>query len=57
MLNRLKRAIGIKNKHAVGEIKEHGKLLAAIILDEKDRDLSRKERIERFKDWQKEQGV
>jgi hypothetical protein len=56
LFSKFKRAIGIKNKYAVREIKEHGKLRAAVIVsDEEQKTLGRKERLERFRQWQKEQ--
>ncbi|MDR3341805.1 MAG: hypothetical protein LBT14_03275 [Treponema sp.] len=58
LLNKLKRFIGLKNRYTVDEIKEDGKLQAAVILDQVEREtLSRRERMERFNQWQKEQGI
>jgi hypothetical protein len=58
LFNKFKRAIGLKNKYAVKEIKQDGKLRAAILLSDDEREtLGRKERIERFKMWQTEQGL
>jgi hypothetical protein len=58
LFNRFKRAIGLKNRYAVQEIKEGGKLLGAVLLnDEECATFNRKERIERFRQWQTEQGV
>jgi hypothetical protein len=57
LFNKIKRAIGIRNKYAVREIKEHGKLRGAVLLSDEEREtLTRKERAERFRQWQKEQG-
>jgi hypothetical protein len=42
LFNKFKRAVGIKNKYTVREIKEGGKLKA--------------DRLERFRKWRKEQG-
>jgi hypothetical protein len=58
LFDKLNRAIGIKNKYAVREIKEDGRLKAAALLSNEERQtLSRKERMERFRQWQKEQGL
>jgi hypothetical protein len=58
LFTRIKRAIGIKNKCAVREIKENGKLRSAVLLSDEEREtLGRKERMERFRQWQKEQGL
>jgi hypothetical protein len=57
LFSKLKRILGLRNKYAVREIKEDGKLRAAILLSDDDRKtLSKAERIERFKKWWKEQG-
>jgi hypothetical protein len=57
LFSKFKRAIGLKNKYAVTEIKEGGKLKAAVLLtDEEQKTLSKAERLERFRQWQKEQG-
>jgi hypothetical protein len=58
LFNKIKRAIGIKNKYAVREIKENSKLRGAVLLSDEEREtLGRKERAERFRQWQKEQGL
>jgi hypothetical protein len=58
LFNKFKRAIGLKNKYAVRELKEGGKLRAAVLLtDDERKTLSREDRIKRFKQWQKEQGL
>jgi hypothetical protein len=57
LFKKFKRAIGLRNKYAVKEIKEDGKLRAAVLLtDDERRTLSKEERIKRFRQWQKEQG-
>jgi hypothetical protein len=44
--------MGGRNKYSVREIKDGGKLRAAIILTDEERDeLSKEERIERFRKW------
>jgi hypothetical protein len=58
LFNKFKRAIGLKNKYAVREIKEDGRLRAAVLLGDKEqKTLSKEDRIERFKQWKKEQGL
>jgi hypothetical protein len=57
LFSRFKRAVGLKNKYALQEIKEGGKLRAAVLLSDDEREtLSKAERMERFKKWRKEQG-
>jgi hypothetical protein len=54
---RLKRAVGLKNRYTKKEIKEGGRLKAAVILtDEEQKTFSRAERLKRFKKWMDEQG-
>jgi hypothetical protein len=56
LFRKRKKALGLKNKYAVKEIKEGGELKAAVLLsDEERKTLSKKERMERFRQWQKEQ--
>jgi hypothetical protein len=58
LFNKLKRAVGLKNKYAVKEIKENGRLRAAVILaDGEQKTLSNAERAERFRKWRKEEGL
>jgi hypothetical protein len=58
LFGKIKKALGLKNKYAVKELKEGGKLRAAVLLAGGERKtLSRKERMERFRQWQKEQGL
>jgi hypothetical protein len=58
LFRKIRKALGLKNKYAVKEIKEDGKLRAAVILSEKEqKTLSKEDRIERFKQWKKEQGL
>jgi hypothetical protein len=58
LFNRLKRAAGLKNKYAVKEIKENGKLQAAVILaGGEQKTMNRAERMERFKNWRREEGL
>jgi hypothetical protein len=58
IFNRLKRAVGLKNKYAVKEINEGGKLWAAVILtDGEQKTLSKAERMERFRKWRREEGL
>jgi hypothetical protein len=58
LLSRFKRAVGIKNKYAVREIQTLGKLRAAALLSDGEKEtLSKAERQERFRRWRKEQGL
>jgi hypothetical protein len=58
LFNRFKRKIGLKNKYAVKEINEGGRLRAAVILtDEEQKTLGRAERAGRFRKWRKEEGL
>jgi hypothetical protein len=58
LFSKLKRTLGIKNKYAVREIKEGGKLRAAVLLsDDERKTLTKTERMERFKKWREEQGL
>jgi hypothetical protein len=57
LFRKIKKALGLKNKYALREIKEGGKLRAAVLLSDEEREtLSKAERMERFRQWQKEQG-
>jgi hypothetical protein len=58
LFNRLKQAIGLKNKYAVKEIKKDSTPRAAVILtDGEQKTLGRAERVERFRKWREEQGL
>jgi hypothetical protein len=58
LFRKLRKALGLKNKYAVRELKEGGKLQAAILLtDEEQKTLSKTERLERFRRWREEQGL
>jgi hypothetical protein len=58
LFGRFKRAVGLKNKYAVKEIKDGGKLRAAVLLsDDERKTLSKAERMERFKKWREEQAI
>jgi hypothetical protein len=58
LFGKLKRTLGLKNKYAVREIKEGGKLRAAVLLSDNEREtMSKAERLERFKKWREEQGL
>jgi hypothetical protein len=58
LFRKIRKALGLKNKHAVREIQEGGRLRAAVLLsDEERKTLSKEDRIKRFKQWQKEQGL
>jgi hypothetical protein len=56
LFDKLKRAVGVKRKYTVQEIKKDGNLIAAVLLSEDERStLSKEERIKRFKQWHDEQ--
>jgi hypothetical protein len=58
LFGKIKKALGLKNKYAVKEIKEGGKLRAAVLLTDEEREtLTKADRLERFNKWRKEQGV
>ena len=57
LFRKIRKALGLKNKYAVKEIKDGNKLRAALLFSNEEREpLSKKERMERFRQWQKEQG-
>jgi hypothetical protein len=56
LFKKIKKALGLKNKYAKKEIKEDGRLRAAVLLSDREREtLSKAERLERFKKWREEQ--
>jgi hypothetical protein len=58
IFGRIKKILGSKNKYAVKELKKGGRLRAAALLSEEEREtLSKAERVERFKKWREEQGI
>jgi hypothetical protein len=54
--DRFKRAIGFKNKFVGKEIKAGEKLLAVVLLNDEERSLGKRDRIERFRQWSLEQA-
>jgi pimeloyl-CoA synthetase len=57
LFRKIKKTLGLKNKYAVKEIKEGGKLRGAVLLSNEEREtLSKAERLERFKKWREEQS-
>jgi hypothetical protein len=58
LFTKFKRAIGVKNKFALQEIKVNGKTRAATLLNGEERQtLGKAERQERFRRWRIEQGL
>jgi hypothetical protein len=56
-LRKIKKALGLKNRYAVKELKEGGRLKAAVLLNDGEREtLSKAERLERFRKWREEQN-
>jgi hypothetical protein len=56
LLRKARRFIGLKNRYAVREIKnDKGKLRGAVLVAQGE-ELTVKERKERFRAWQEEQG-
>jgi hypothetical protein len=57
LFSRRRKAIGLKKRYTKKEIKEGGRLKAAVLLtDEERKTFSRAERLKRFKKWMDEQG-
>jgi hypothetical protein len=57
LFRKIKNVLGLKSKYIVREIKENGKLKAAVLLTDGERNtLSKEERLERFRKWREEQG-
>jgi hypothetical protein len=57
LFDTIKRTVGIKKKYTPQEIKKDGSVIGTILLSEDERrTLSREERFERFRQWQREQG-
>ncbi|MDR1249309.1 MAG: hypothetical protein LBK63_08410 [Treponema sp.] len=58
LFGKIKKALRLKNKYAVREIKEGSNIRAAVLLSNEERGaLSKAERQERFRRWRKEQGL
>ena len=55
--HRLTRKAGIKNKYAIKEIKDTGGKIIAAVLADKEENLTQKERLARFNNWKKAQGI